>query len=336
MVQQQNGSEIKLGTTLYSLTNEFHQRRYGFEELVREVARRNLGPGLEIVGFQSIKGFPEVDDAFADRFKALIDETGLEPSCLGINADDLIDRDRSMTTEESVSYHERQIKSAAKLGFPVARFQYAATPAVIERLAPLAEKLEVKLGLEIHAPHTIDHPDVIAYREMYERVGSPYLGFIPDFGSSSRDVPKAYVDYFRWRGIDEELIAAALEIWHEDMEPFARRAKFVKWAADHGKDEIAAVEVAIVHGLFSRQPVENWLEIMPQVVHVHGKFFAVDESGEDASIDYGSILPLFVQGGYRGYISSEWEGHQVSDDDGFEKIARHQAMERRILDAVQA
>lgn len=331
MTDLSSKAEIKLGTTLYSLTNEFHQLKYGFEDLVREVAKRGLGPGLEIVGFQSIRTFPSVTDEFADNFAALIDETGLELSCLSINADATINRDRPMTMAESVAYHEQQICSAAKLGFPVARFQYAASPEVIERLAPLAEKLEVKLGLEIHAPHSIHHPDVVGYREMYERVGSPYLGFIPDFGASSRAVPKCYIDYFKWRGISDEMIQTALEIWHEDMEPFVRRAKYLKWTADNGKDEVAAVEVAVVFNLFSRQPLENWLELMPQTVHVHGKFFAVDENGEDNSIDYASIIPLFVCGGYRGYISSEWEGHQVSDDDGFEKIFRHHEMEKRLL-----
>jgi len=327
-------ADVKLGTTLYSLTNEFWQRKFDFEGLIREVARRKLGPGLEIVGFQSIRGFPEVGDAFADRFRELIAETGLTPSCFGINADDLINRDRPMTRTESVGYHETQIRAAAKLGFPIARFQYAASPEVIERLAPLAERLNVKLGLEIHAPHTIHHPDVVAYREMYARVGSPFLGFIPDFGASARDVPLCYVAYFKWRGIQPEMISKALEVWHEDMEPFARRAKFLKWADENGKDEVAAVELSPIFGLFSRQPLENWLEIMPQVVHVHGKFYGVDDSGEDNSIDYDSILPLFVRGGYRGFISSEWEGHHVNDDDGFEMVARHQVMERRILAAV--
>lgn len=326
-------ADIKLGSTLYSFTNEYHSRRYGVEDLIREVAKRNIGPGVEIVGFQSVRDFPLVSDAFADSFNRVITETGLTPTCLAINADALIDRDRPMTVDESVAYHEAQVRAAAKLGFPVARYQYAATPEVIERVTPLAERLQVKLGLEIHAPHTIDHPEVLAYREMYARVGSPYLGFIPDFGASARAVPKLYVDFFRWRGIDEDMIQKGLEIWDEDMEPFARRKLFLDWAAANGKDDVWAVEIGIIYGLFSRQPLRNWLEIMPQVVHIHGKFYDVDDNGEDSSIDYDSILPIFVEGGYRGYISSEWEGHQVSDADGFEKVARHHAMERRILDA---
>lgn len=326
-------ADIKLGTTLYSFTNEYHARTHSVEDLVREVARRNLGPGVEIVGFQSIRGFPKVNDAFAETFRAVIAETGLTLTCLGINADALINRDKAMTFDESVAFHEAQVQAAAKLGFPVARFQYAASPEVIERVAPLAEKLQVKLGLEIHAPHTIDHPEVIAYREMYARVGSPYLGFIPDFGASARAVPQLYVDFFHWRGIEEGMIQKALEIWDEDMEPFARRSLFLDWAKANGKDEILAVELSIIFGLFSRQPLRNWLEIMPQVVHIHGKFYDVDDAGQDGSIDYDAILPIFVEGGYQGYISSEWEGHQVSDGDGFEKVARHHAMERRILDA---
>ena len=59
---------LKLGTTLFSFTSEFHSREYTFEQLVAEVARRNLGPGLEIIGFQSIRGriFLDVGGAWFD------------------------------------------------------------------------------------------------------------------------------------------------------------------------------------------------------------------------------------------------------------------------------
>lgn len=325
-------ADIKLGSTLYSFTNEYHSRQFDVFGLIDEVAKRGLGPGIEIVGFQSVRGFPKVEDAFADRIKMAIADAGLVPTCLAINADSMIDRDKPMTVDESVAYHEAQVRAAHKLGFPVARFQYAAMPEVIERVAPLAEKLQVKLGLEIHAPHSIDHPEVIAYREMYERVGSDYLGFIPDFGASARAVPKVYLDFFRWRGIGQDMIDMALEIWDDDMEPFARRTKFLDWTSTHGKDEVFAAELAIIFGLFSRQNLRNWLEIMPQVIHVHAKFYDINDEGEDLSIDYENILPIFVEGGYQGYFSSEWEGHQVTDDSGFAKVERHHAMEKRILD----
>lgn len=323
--------KIKLGSTLYAFTNEFHQRRYDFEGLIREVAARKLGPGLEIVGFQSLRGFPDVTDEQAARFKDLIAETGLTPSCLGINADMYLKPDYMRSHAESVEYHARQIRSAGKLGFPLVRYQYAAGPAVIRELAPLAQDVNVKLGLEIHAPHTVHHPEVLAYREMYAQVNSPYLGFIPDFGASARTIPPIYLQYFRSRKVPEAVIDYAVALWKEDSDPFAKRPKFLAWAANAGIEETLAVEVPIVFGLFSRQPLTNWLEIMPQVIHIHGKFYGVDESGEDPSIDYEGNMKVFMDGGYRGFISSEWEGHQVSDEGGFEKVARHHEMLRRIL-----
>jgi sugar phosphate isomerase/epimerase len=85
--------------------------------------------------------------------------------------------------------------------------------------------------------------------------------------------------------------------------------------------------------MFGKQPPQSWLELMPQVVHIHGKFFGFTAEGQEESIDYGQLLPLFRDHGYRGYISSEWEGHMYSTADGFMMIEKHQAMCRRILAA---
>jgi sugar phosphate isomerase/epimerase len=269
-------SDIRLGTTIYSLTNEYHSRRYSFEALVRKVAELGIGPGLEVVGFQSFRDFPNVSDETAARFRELVERTGLVPTCLGINADVFRDRRREMTMEESVAYHLTQLEADAK-------------------------------------------------------VGSPYLGFIPDFGSTARAIPEAYFRYFRWRGIGDDAIQLAVSIWNEEGDMFTRRKRFQDLGAQQGWDPVWIAELSIVFGLFSRAAPRSWLDIMPQVVHVHGKFYGVGDDGQDAAIPYEEILPAFVEGGYRGYISSEWEGHQVSDDDGFAHIVKHHALERRIL-----
>lgn len=146
---------LKLGTTLYSFTTEFIMRRYSFEQLIARVAQLNLGPGLEMVGFQSIRGFPAVTDAFAERFRELITIHGLQPSCLAINADMALRRGQMLTIDEAVAYHEPQLRAAARLGFPTVRCQFAAPPEVLRRLVPLAEKLEIKMGPEIHAPMSV-------------------------------------------------------------------------------------------------------------------------------------------------------------------------------------
>lgn len=326
-------SEILLGTTLYSLTTEYHSRRHSLHELIRKVAELGIGPGLEVVGFQSFRHFPHIKDLDAEGFLAVVQECGLTLSCLGINADRWIGRSREMTPDESVEYHRLQLEAAAKLRFPLVRYQYAAGPNVIEQLVPDAERLNVKLALEIHAPHHVEHPEIVAYREMYERVRSPLLGFIPDFGASARAVPSIYIKYFEARGISTEIVQCALDIWAEDGDQFARRAKFLALGPRYQWNLASVTDVSMIFNLFSRQPAHAWLQIMPQVFHVHGKFYGVGDDGTDAAIPYEQLLPVLIQGGYRGFISSEWEGHQVTDDDGFAHLQKHHSLERRILAA---
>ena len=64
----------QMGVTLYSFTNEWLTRQYDLDGLLREVARRKLGPNIEIIGFQNFKEFPDVSDDFAAQFKDLIAE----------------------------------------------------------------------------------------------------------------------------------------------------------------------------------------------------------------------------------------------------------------------
>ena len=47
------------GVTLYSFTRAFHGREYDLEGLIRKVAADGYGPGLEVIGFSSFRGFPE-------------------------------------------------------------------------------------------------------------------------------------------------------------------------------------------------------------------------------------------------------------------------------------
>jgi hypothetical protein len=58
---------------------------------------------------------------------------------------------------------------------------------------------------------------------------------------------------------------------------------------------------------------KEWADIMPQIMHVHAKFYDIDEQGNEPAIDYPELVRVFVEGGYRGYWSSEWEGHAFAE-----------------------
>lgn len=327
---------LKLGSTLFSFTNAFLRLDYSFEQLIAKVAELNLGPGIEVIGFQSIRGFPVVSDEFAARLRELIEQHRLVPSCLAINADVALRRGTLMSAEESVAYHEPQLRAAAKLGFPLVRYQFTASPEVIRRLVPLAEQLQVKMGLEIHAPHSPNSPEVLAYREMYAKVNSPCLGFIPDFGSSAKTIPPEYLDVLRAQGIGEDMLDAALEIWRATEDSATKkRGRFAEFAAGR-LDPQKLSAASVMFNILSPQPASAWRELLPQVIHIHGKFYGFDSSGSESCIPYEELLPVFVQGGYDGFMSSEWEGHMFSLDDGFEMVSQHHALCKRILARLDA
>lgn len=327
---------MRFGITLYSLTAEYRAGRYTLEEMIRRAGDLGVGPDVEIVGFQSIRSFPDVTDSFAARFRQMLDDAGLKPSCLGANVDTARRRDRHMTDAETVEYLSIQIDAAVKLGFPVMRIQFGARPAAIRALAPIAEKAGVKLGMEIHAPHSVEHPTVLALREIYEEIDSPYLGFIPDFGASVSAIPAGAVRQQRALGTSEEIIALIMDAWQSahtrKTDAFSARRELMAEVRERGggPDAIGFAWRALT--LWGGQPPHMWTEIMPRVVHVHGKFFDIDEDGNEPSVPYADLMRVFADAGYEGTISSEWEGSSwAAAPDGFAMVSRHQALMRRHL-----
>ena len=85
-------------------------------------------------------------------------------------------------------------------------------------------------------------------------------------------------------------------------------------------------------GLFGPARVDDWLAIVPWIKHVHGKFFGIDENGEEPSVPVRDLIRLLVENGYNGAISSEYEGwHWDTTSDPFEMVVRQQELSRRIL-----
>jgi hypothetical protein len=323
--------ELKLGTTIYSFSNVFHARKFTVEQLIDKVGQLGVGPGVEIVGFAHIREFPDVSEGFAERFRAAIERNQLVATCLGLNADTYRRRDRPMTEDESYAYHKPQIEAAARLGIPVVRCQFGAGPEAIRRLAPLAERLGVKIGMELHAPETVNSPTVLAFRDMMSKEGSPYLGFIPDFSSCAKAVPQSFVNYFRQTGIPEKYIQIGVEAWKTEGTFAERIVEYQKREKAAGASESVIRGMFFMFAMLGRMDPKAWAEIMPQAVHIHGKCFDFDEAGNETALPYDEILPVFIDGGYQGYMSAEWEGHAFSDDDGFAQVIAQHALCRRII-----
>jgi sugar phosphate isomerase/epimerase len=326
------------GVTLYSFTRAFHGRQYDLEGLIRKVADDGMGPGLEIIGFSAFRGFPDIDDAYVDWFQGVVADSGLVLTSCAVNTDIGIRRDRLLTDEELIAYMERQIAASARLGFPLARVQISLTPDSMERLLPVAERYGITLAIEIHAHHHPHAPMVQALRDRYEKLGSPLLGFVADWGTTTSGLAPSMVEAYRRRGASQELLQAADQLWrqyYQDGPPPTEPAhgerfgSFIELAGRHGFPELG-IDLAInATGLFGPARVESWLEIMPWVRHVHGKFFGIDQTGEEPSVPVRELVAQLVETGYQGAISSEYEGwHWNYWDDAFDIVAGEQALQR--------
>ncbi|MCI3270755.1 sugar phosphate isomerase/epimerase family protein [Streptomyces cylindrosporus] len=331
----------KLGVTTYSFTPQYHGLELSFEDIVRRIGSLGIGPGLEIVGFQSIKGFPEIPDDFVRLFRGLVDEYGLEPSCLAVNADLGLLPDRLLSPQEMADYLAPQVRAAAELGFPAVRLQKPAAPEAVELLLRVAEKEQVKMGFEIHAPDSVHSDWVMALRELYARLDSPYLGFIPDFGSSTRRVSPSVWEEYRRRGVSQEALDTLDARWNEihasDQRPSESElmGEFSELTHSLGLGAFAHPLAMFCAGIHGHQDPQDWAEIGSQIIHVHSKFFGFDEDGDEPAIPLADLLKVLVDAGYTGYLSSEWEGwHWDPTPDAAATVQRHHRLSRDILESL--
>jgi sugar phosphate isomerase/epimerase len=326
-----------LGVVLYSFNREYRSRKYTFEELVRKTGELGLGPGFEIVGFMAFRGYPRIGDDVALRFRRLLDEVGLEPSLLSGNVDIGRRRDRQLTDDEVLDLVNLQLEAAVKLGYTKLKIQFGANANVIRRLAPLAEKAGVQVGPEQHAPHSIDHPTVQAWLELFDELDTPYVGIVPDFGVAARKLHPGYAESQLADGIDPQAVQLVVDTWnrvHESqggpLAPFEARRELL--------EKVAAIDERCVGfawramTLFGHQDPEQWAPVMKHIIHVHAKFHHIGENGEDEAFDYDRILRVFRENGYTGGYSSEYEGHWWNKEpDAFAELAAQQAIMRRYL-----
>nr|WP_314840892.1 TIM barrel protein [uncultured Microbacterium sp.] len=329
------GTGIKLGITLYSLTSEFAAGLYTPETLIKAAADHGLGPGIEFNIAQMLRSYPDVDDDFVTLWRDSMDRYGFEPSAIGTNLDMGRRKDRDMTPDEEHDFLARQLKTAHTLGFKKVVIRSHGKE-LLRSLLPLAEKYDQKLGYEIHAPSGPNNPQVLQMREMYDELQSDRLGFTADFSSTMHSLSPTLLRTMRQMGMPEEYFTVMDEIWHEPTPMHVRNQKFEDFLTSENFDFARLgpfTRLAFnMHGLV---PPEEWLDIMPQIFHVHAKFYDIGPDGEEPAMDIPRIVRQFVEGGYQGYLSSEWEGHAFSDlgeSDPIDLVKKQHDLMRRAIE----
>src|SRR5690606_41894198 len=68
-------------------------------------------------------------------------------------------------------------------------------------------------------------------------------------------------------------------------------------------------------------------ELMPYAKAVSAKSHDFDENGEETQKDYGRLIRIVLDAGYRGWIGIEYEGSRLSEEEG---VRRTKALLERV------
>ncbi len=309
----------RLGVTLFSYTREYYARRYTLADCLAEAGKLEDARALELIGAQSLRGYPRPAPAVEAELRGLIEYHGLEPTCYGAYLERGRRRDRVATIDEAVELIEAEIAIAKRLGFPLVRLN-TATPDLLEKLLPTAEAADITIAVELHQK-TIESPEMQALLELFERAASPRLGFVQDLGAMMTRIPDSFLDEGLRSGIEPATVRAVAEAWPHgtgldaagDGDPAARG-----WAA-------------AARSMFLRTEPATLRAVLPHLAHVHGKFFGIDASGQEPCIPYGEILAILRDGGYAGAIASEYLTFKpLTELDSAQQVRAHHQMIRRL------
>lgn len=180
----------KRGVALYSYNGEYGVSM-NLEDMFAEM--NDMGArGLEILANSHIEGYPNPSEEWYKNWDRLIEKYDIIPVEYGHWVDSRLYKGRELTSEESVVMLERDFKIANRLGFTILRTKLGVidddlTPVTnwrefIKMALPLAEKYNVRMCPEIHAPTLLKSKMVKEFVEFIQETGTKYFGLNIDFG----------------------------------------------------------------------------------------------------------------------------------------------------------
>lgn len=347
--------EIKLGVSLYSYQDNYYFHKHDLEGCLAAAAGAGA-EGIEVFSDAMIPEWPYISDEFIDKWNGWMYRYDLEPVCLDHFSDRAMWHDRQLTDDEMYERGALYIRTAARLGCKAVRVlhnehvgsgisPYRLTDcSIVERLLPIAAEHDVMLALECHNPTNVADPIQQQYLEMADRVGLPYVGLQADFSSYEYCVSMADIgNEVRNAGAHEEVLLCLREKQRQCYRE-KRGFKLEEFMGEFEKlhptqeDLAALVRLGSFQGPYGDDrnfSYETLKEYASKLVYIHGKFYDIDEDGEVDSMDYHEILKALQDGGYKGYISSEFEGNRRMNDAGWcdeiEYVRKHHVLMRKCL-----
>ncbi len=350
-------SEIKRSVSLYSYQDEYYNKQLDLEGCLRETSKAGA-TGVELLAEQMIRRFPlqvEAEEFLAQWF-GWMEKYNLEPVCYDAFLENKIYDNRTLSLGEQINMMKRDIRLAALLGFKNLRTLVSTPLNVIEGSLDYAEKMDVKIGLEVHAPFSLNSGWADGYMEMIHRTGTKNFGFIPDMGIFCKNIPDVVADKARRRGASEECIKIVDACYAERI---AKGFVKIKYDLNLGK---ANMEYRMANGMqkmleaiekaggnqadlfyannsftYSWSEPQDLIDNIDYIFHTHAKCYNINQDYVETAVALPEVIEAYKKAGYTGYLSTEYEGGEHLRDalevDSIEQVRRHQEAMRRAIES---
>lgn len=326
---------VKRGVSLYSYQQAYYNGKLDLEGCVKTAVETTGAKGIELIYEQMPLEcfpdavYPDITDKGINRWKEIMDKYGAVPVCMDSFIDSMLYKGRISYVQEQVQMMEQDLKLASKLGFSCIRVLALVAPEVLEQALPAAEYYGVAMGLEVHPPHALDSKWMLRVAEMARKHNTDKIGLIPDFGIFMTGINGAQLYAAQQAGEKEEVLDYVKESVR-NKEPYGRILGKAK-ELGAGSHIIGALTNAAMMNRYSDPALLK--EIIDVTVHIHGKFYRMDENCRETAINYKEPIEILKELGWDGYICSEFEGQRAYhgqdcpyEEDEIEQVRRHHVM----------
>lgn len=319
---------IEQGVSLYGFNQRYVERsEYGIDECFAELQALGVQK-FELVGAVFFDRYPRPGRDEIERVLESAARHGLTPFSYGGYSDVGRITGHVPTDEDYILDLTADLMTAHELG---CRYLRAGVlpPRLLPLAAMLADQYDVNVGFEVHAPSTPSDPGVQHLLAEFDRIDSPRLGFVPDFGCFIERPAAPALDRYLREGADPDLLEHIIAQRHSGL---SEEELFAEVAA-RGGGQAERMAIADFFGYLSFGPadIDGFRTLLRRTHYFHSKFYHVTEDIEDPTIPMNDLLDAIADSGFQGVLMSEYEGHAFHNDDAHEQHARHLLLEQRIL-----
>ncbi len=349
---------IKRGVSLYSYQQAEFFGQMTWKDQLREVATNlNGADGIEIISEATIPHYPLPPESFYYEWNNEMARWGLKAVTMDAYLDVLQFRDHVMTHEEAAERIKIDLQLAKKMGFSNVRLVHQIPFDTIELVLPLAEKLDIRMTNEVHAPMTIK-PTKLCIRGIdmgrrvsedvafIQRTGTMHYGLQPDFGLFTYKPREVRVLHFLRSYMADSAAQATFQEMMQHFDAQGREAA-IAFLTRASMDCGAGNQEPFIREMLVPPPAaqpEDLYDIAPYIICCHGKCWdmveipGVPDQFEESSTYYAEPIEVLKGIGYDGYINTEFEGQRSQQDQGDDhlvdevvQVRRHQEMLRRLI-----